>query len=115
MRLIGPISGYSTQAQISLDVADLINNARSVGANLRDWVHAWREKGLIGTDTQAQALLAITRAFEDGGFHPRVFHLAEIIGFEKGDEPDEYWVENQPISGPRVRQILPPPRVTALL
>ncbi len=150
VRIVGPVSGYSTQAGISLDVAELINNrrirlwfaaefnpignadtsrplwifeqldrtaktrdaestkARNTAAKLRAWVALWEANGFIDREAQGRALQAIKTALDDGGFHPLVFHLAGIVGAMKGEEPDEYWVENQSLDDPRVRQILPP-------
>jgi len=153
VRVLGPISGYSTQAKISLEVAELINNSRlrfwfatefnpvdndprsnplhifdeldraakskddrsrkasSVADNLRAWVSIWDVKGLLPTgEAQAEALYAIKMAFEDGGFHPRVFYLSEVVGAITEAQPDEYRVENEPFAGPlaRVLRILPP-------
>ncbi len=148
--LVGPVSGYSTQAQVSLDVAEMINDGRirfwfatqfnpidneprsrplrifeeldraaktrdvssekatNVADNLRAWVNRWEADELIDRETQGRALQAIKTAFEDEGFHPRVFYLSQIVGAAKESQPDEYTVENQQIRGSQVRQILPP-------
>jgi hypothetical protein len=150
VRLTEPVSGYSTQARLSLEVASLINNGRirfwfatefnpihnesgcnplrifdqldraakkgdegsakaqSVAANLRACVALWEARGLIDRDTQVQAFWLIRTASDASGFRPAVFFLNGVVGAEKGGQPDEYWVGNEPIGGERSHQILPP-------